>query len=119
MANPELRADEHPRHLCDLDLQYQPGQDAYSTAEGKLGGYIGSGQGRVEGTELKGNVTWDLYERSVGDFSCDSNFVGVIQTDDGAEISFDSKGFARVLDLSNTNKWTMHMGIKFQTEDPG
>ena len=73
--------------------------------------------GTAEGPQIKGRVRWDAYEKSVGKYSCDSEFVGVIETEDGAEIKFESKGFTRVLDRSKTNEWTMHQGIKFESGD--
>lgn len=105
------------KQLFELNLQYREGLAPFSSPEGKIGGYIGSGEGTADGPELRGTVRWDLYEKSVGDLSCETNFVGVIETDDGAEIRFDTKGFARVLDRSNTDAWTMNLGLKFETDD--
>ena len=105
------------RHVFDLRLKHQEEVEASSSAEGRLGGYIASGRGTAEGPQIRGRVRWDAYEKSVGEYSCDSEFVGTIETEDGAEIKFDSKGFARVLDRSKTNEWTMHQGIKFESDD--
>ncbi len=104
-------------HVFDLRLKHQEEVEASSSAEGRLGGYIASGRGTAEGPQIRGRVRWDAYEKSVGEDSCDSEFVGVIETEDGAEIKFESKGFARVLDRSKTNEWTMHQGIKFESDD--
>ena len=41
------------RHVFNLRLKHQGELEARSSAEGRLGGYIGSGQGTAEGPQIK------------------------------------------------------------------
>src|SRR5262249_59199700 len=46
-------------HLCTLELQYRPGMTASTSPEGKIGQYLGSGDGTVNGPWLQGRIRWD------------------------------------------------------------
>ncbi len=101
--------------LWELELQYRPELGARSSAEGRAGSYLGSGDGRAVGVSLTGRVRWDLYE-DTGKGVCATNFVGFIETDDGARIDFETTGFGLVPDRSAPNRWTMNGAVRFATE---
>lgn len=95
-------------------MQYQ-GQDAITSSQGKVGQYIGSGDGTVDG-EITGTIRWDLYE-AIDDGVCLTNFAGLLQTEDGATIRFDARGHGKVPDPQKPKEWVMVYGVKFDTED--
>jgi hypothetical protein len=102
--------------LFEVELQYQPGMEAVTSPEGRLGEYLGSGDGTVKGPNIQGTVRWDLYEVT-GEVRCQTNFAGVIDTDDGAEIRFDAQGFGMVPDGSKPHEWHMANAGQFDTQD--
>ena len=59
-------------YLFEVRMQYRQGQTAMSL-EGRVGEYIGSGDGSVMGKRIKGHIVWDLFEK-VGDDVCDVHF---------------------------------------------
>lgn len=99
----------------EIDLQYNP--DAPPVHEnGKVGEYIGSGYGRVEGDQFQGDVHWTLYEEVSAAF-CRSHLFGVITTPDSAEIRFDSSGYFLVPDSEQPHQWHTSAAVFFETED--
>lgn len=107
---------KHLEPLFELELQYREGMEAITDPAGNLGEYLGSGDGTVKGATLRGNVRWDLYEK-VGETRCQTNFAGVIETEEGAQIQFDAKGFGMVADPSKPNEWHMASAVQFETAD--
>ena len=103
--------------LFDLELQYQPDAVQHSSAEGRPGNYLGSGTGVATADRLNGTVRWDLYEDQAPD-RCETGFAGVITTDDGATISFDTRGWGYVPSKSEPNAWHMNAAVRFATDDP-
>lgn len=97
-------------------MQYQQGLSAITSAEGRIGPYLGSGDGAVEGQKIKGTVHWDLYE-AVGETRCEINFAGIIKTSDGVQIQFEAKGFGMVGDPDKPHKWRMVAALQFDTAD--
>ena len=104
------------QHSFEVELQYREGLEAITSPEGKLGEYLGSGDGTLKGGALQGTVRWDLYE-VLGKTSCQTNLAGVIETDDGAKIEFETKGFGMVPDDSHPHQWYMAHTVEFDTED--
>ena len=84
--------------------------------EGKVGEYIGSGEGIVEGPQIQGTVHWTLFE-AVNEVACQSNLFGLITTKDGAEIKFDSMGIFMVPDKEKPHLWATTAGVSFETKD--
>lgn len=103
-------------YLFDLELQYRQELSPITAPDGKIGEYIGSGDGTVNGTQLRGIIHWDLYE-AIGERVCQTNFAGIIDTDDSARIEFETKGFGLVPDPSKPNEWVMSYAVKFDTVD--
>lgn len=103
-------------HLFELELTYQPGLAAITSPEGRAGEYLGSGDGVAAGPGLQGAVRWDLYE-VVGETRCQTNFAGVINTEDGAEIRFEASGLGLVPDRAQPNRWRIANAVRFETAD--
>lgn len=102
--------------LFEIELQYREGMSAVTSPEGKIGQYLGSGDGTINGQPLQGTVRWDLYE-VVGETRCQTNFAGIIETDGGGQIHFGAKGFGMVPDPSKPNEWRMVSAVQFDTKD--
>lgn len=83
--------------------------------EGKVGEYIGSGVGKVNGSGINGNIYWTLFEAKT-DTVCQSNLFGVITTDDGTEIKFSSMGIFLVPEPDKPKLWATSAGVSFHTE---
>jgi hypothetical protein len=103
-------------HLFDIELQYQQGMAAVTSSENKIGHYLGSGDGAVKGPKLQGAVRWDLSEEQ-GEPVCRSNLRGLIETNDGAQINFDTMGFFMRPNKSNPQKWNATAAVHFNTTD--
>jgi hypothetical protein len=101
--------------LFEVQLQYKEGKPPVSS-QGKVGEYIGSGEGTVSGLKIKGTVHWTLFEAQ-SETVCESNLFGVIETDDGARISFDTMGFFMLPDKGSPNQWVTSAAVSFDTED--
>ncbi len=109
MSQPDLE------HLFDLNLIYKEDQPPVSL-DGKVGEYVGSGEGRASGQKLNGHVRWSLFEAPEG-LVCPSNLFGVITTEDGAEIRFDSMGFFRRPNDA-ASVWQVAAVVRFETQAP-
>lgn len=108
-------AEKTLKHLFDIVLLYQEGKMPVSI-EGKIGEYIGSGEGIVSGPKLNGKVHWTLFEAQTPTI-CQSNLFGLITTDDGATIEFDSMGVFMVPDKKSPHRWHTSAGVSFQTDN--
>lgn len=78
--------------MFEINLEYQQDKEPVYKND-KVGEYLGSGEGLVHG-RVNGTVQWSLFEAQCPVFYA-SNLFGIITTDDGAEIGFDSIGFFR------------------------
>jgi Protein of unknown function (DUF3237) len=101
------------RHLFDAELHYQEGMAPVRALEpGEH--LVGSGTGHVNGSRIRGALRWSNFEVVFDDY-CRLNIVGTIQTDDGAEVSFDSQGFA--VPPPGTGAWKVASAVRFAVED--
>ena len=100
--------------LFNAEMHYR-GQEAISSPKGKVGSYVGSGDGTVKG-RIQGVIHWDLYE-AIDEGVCLTNLAGSIHTDDGATIGFDARGHGKVPDPQKSKEWVMVYGVKFDTTD--
>jgi hypothetical protein len=119
----------HLSHFFDARLQYQTDMEAMVSGENREGALIGVGDGIVTGEKIQGNIRWALYsgncayvfvqagiEPPPGQHLCTVNPGGVIETDDGAEIWFDAKGYGlRGADATKPHMWTLTMAVQFKT----
>lgn len=106
-----------------------------SSGRGILGGpggeCIGSGTGRITGDRLSGTIRWSLYavdcahllvragvEPGPGDDLCRVHPAGIIETDDGAQIRFDARGYGlRGADRTRPHLWRLTAALHFATTD--
>lgn len=102
--------------LLELRLQYQEGMPPVISPEAGIGEYLGSGNGTVAGPRVQGTIYWDLFE-VVGERRCQTNFAGAIETEDGARIQFDARGYGMVIDRSRPDEWLMTSAVQFDTVD--
>lgn len=102
-------------HLFDMELEYRQGMHRVFPDKGKIGEYLGSGEGSVFGPKVNGVVRWDLFEEE-NDFICGSNLRGILKTDDGFEISFDSIGHFMKPDRDRPTRWVTSASVHFQTD---
>ena len=102
-------------------------EDAVVPADGREGVYIGNADGRVEGKKLSGTMRTSMFsgdcpvpgirkgaEPPKGLHLCTLNPGGIIETQDGARIRFDGKGYG----LSSPEKYRVSMTVAFATDDP-
>lgn len=97
--------------IADMTLHYRGQSDAPPT--GKLGRYLGDGDGTVDGEALRGRVVWSLFENQ-GAMACDASMIGRIETDEGAVIRFETLGFFQR--EADTQIWLLTAAIRFTTE---
>ncbi|MCI0410251.1 MAG: hypothetical protein L0191_17115, partial [Acidobacteria bacterium] len=92
-------------HLFDAEIHYRSDMEPVVPAEGREGELIGSGDGKVAG-KIRGTIRWSFFaadcayllvkagiEPPPGQHLCKTNPGGIIQTEDGATIWFDAKGY--------------------------
>lgn len=114
--------------LFDAALQFtsESPADAVVPATGREGEYLGSGTGNALGDRVRGTVQWSFYSgnclypsirrgESVPDglHLCTLNPGGFIDTDDGARISFDGRGFG----LRSPDVYRVSLILAFRTDD--
>jgi hypothetical protein len=78
------------------------------------GHLVGSGTGRVEGPRIIGTVRWSNFEQVFVDH-CRLSVAGIIETDDGVAIQFDSQGFA--LAPAGGSGWRVAAAVRFCVDD--
>jgi alkylmercury lyase len=100
-------------------------------AEGRDGELIGSGDGTVTGEKLVGTIRWSMFSADCvypliqagvtpppGQHLCTTNPGGVIETDDGAQVWFDARGYGlRGYEPSHPHLWHLTMALQFSTTD--
>lgn len=105
---------------------------AVDSAGQQDGDLIHSGEGTVRGSRIRGRIRWSFYARDCvyllvrsgatpppGRHLCYTHPTGSIETDDGASIRFDARGYGlRGYDPHHPERWRLSMGLQFQTDDP-
>ena len=118
--------------MFDARLQYQSDMQEVVTAETREGELVGSGDGTVTGAALSGNARWTMYagncayvfvraglEPPPGQHLCTVHPAGVIETDDGAQVWFDARGYGlRGADHGQPQLWALTMAVQFTTTEP-
>ena len=104
--------------LFQAELHYRPNVPPVELhdSSSRSGELLGSGDGVVRGATLQGRVHWSLFE--VQGPICETNIVGVITTDEGAQLEFETRGYGVVPDPNQSNLWDMPAVAKFRTESP-
>ncbi len=117
--------------LFDAELQYNPDVGVVVAADDREGDLIGNGDGRVVGRRFNGTIRWSFYAADcayllvkagvnpgLGQHLCRTNPGGVIETDDGAVIRFDARGYGlRGYDPSQPHRWRLTAALQFATAD--
>ncbi len=99
-------------HLFDAELVYRSEMEPL-TQEGE-GELIGSGDGSVVGHAITGTLAWTLFERP-GKLSCAMNPVAVIETEEGARVRLEARGFARRSDEAS-RIWAVAATLRFESD---
>lgn len=115
MPDKDSKPGTHLEHLFDVELEYRQGMARVLPDGGKIGEYLGSGEGAVFGSKVNGVVHWDLF-REEDEFICGSNLRGLIKTDDGSRINFDSVGYFLRPDMARPTEWVTTASVHFQTD---
>jgi len=115
-------------HLFDAAVRFtsESPEDALVPPEGREGVYLGSGDGVATGQRMHGRLRWSFYSGNclypqirrgepVPDRLnlCTINPGGYIESDDGARIAFDGKGFG----LRSPERYRVSMTLAFRTDD--
>ena len=117
--------------LFDAEAQHQPGMAPVVSPKGREGELVASGTGKVRGKRIRGTIRVTFYSAECvfpqvlagkpvdpGLHVCKENPGGFIETDDGALIEIDGKGFGmRGFDPREPQRWRLMMGIRFATTD--
>jgi hypothetical protein len=114
--------------LFSAALQYRSTseRDTVVPAYGRDGAYVGSGDGTIKGGRLRGTLNWSLWAgdclypmvrkgQAVPDglHICTMNPTAFIQTEDGARIRFDGRGYG----LRQAGQYRVSLTLVFGTED--
>ena len=123
----------HERQLAQLFIAAlaftsESSSDAVVSAEGREGAYIGSGNGTVWGDRVRGTMSWSLYAgdclypfirrgEAVPDavHLCTLSPGGFIDTEDGARIRFDGRGYG----LRSREWYKLSATLTFVTDHRG
>lgn len=117
-TNEEIQGADVVGRELEVRLRYRQGMAPVRQPHARPGEYLGSGDGTVDGPGLHGAVRWDLNE-FVGQEACQMFFAGIVETDDGAAISFDTLGFGLVRDpAAAPSRWDVTATVRFETDDP-
>ncbi len=123
------RGDGRAEMLFKAVLQYRSESVTYAVvpAEGHEGDFLGSGDGTVTGDRLHGTMRWSAWSgnclyplirkgQKVPDklHLCTFNPSGFIETNDGARIRFDARGYG----LRSPERYRVSTTLAFSTEDP-
>lgn len=116
---------EHP---FDAELHYRAGIEPLVEPGGREGELIGSGDGVANGEKLSGRLRWSMFAADCpyrpdggardtdGDHLCTTNPALMIETDDGATIWIDARGYG--LRRQNADpRWVLTASLRFQTDD--
>ena len=117
--------------LFEAESRHRPDMAPVVSGEGREGELIRSGEGKVRGERIRGTIRVTFYSAECvfpqvlaghpvdpGLHVCKENPGGFIETDDGALIEIDGKGFGmRGFDPKEPQRWRLMMGIRFATTD--
>ncbi|HEX6976607.1 MAG TPA: DUF3237 family protein [Vicinamibacterales bacterium] len=115
-------------HLFDAAVRFtsESLDDAVVTPDEREGEYLGSGDGVATGERVRGRLRWSFYAgnclypqirrgEAVPDdlHLCTLNPGGYIESDDGARIAFDGRGYG----LRSPDRYRLSMTMAFRTDD--
>ena len=117
-------------HFFDFEL-HDPNSESFISAKNRDGPFIASATGTITGEEIHGKIKMSFYaadcayllvqagvDPGPGQHLCKENDGGIIETEDGAKITFDTRGYGlRGADPLNPKKWRLAMAVQFSTKD--
>jgi uncharacterized protein DUF3237 len=118
-------------HFFDFSLKVDPSREPYVSSRNREGVFITNSTGTVTGEKIRGRIKLSFFaqdcayllvqagiEPSPGQHLCKENDGGIIETEDGAKITVDTKGYGlRGADTANPWKWRLAMTVQFSTND--
>jgi hypothetical protein len=102
-------------HLFDAELHYRPDLAPLVPTSEREGELTGSGDGAVNGGRLAGSLRWTLFEVP-GELACAMAPVAEIETEDGARVRFEARGYGRRATREN-RVWKVAATLRFETAD--
>jgi hypothetical protein len=112
-----MTGDSSAEQRVDVEMRYRPGMPPVGRPRDQPGEYLGSGDGTIIGPGLQGTIRWDLNEQ-VGRDACQMFFAGVVDTEEGSTISFETLGFGQVTDPATAPaRWTVTAAARSVTDD--
>ena len=115
MTNVALGTEWVLEPIADFQLRYDKDTPRITSGDPHVGSYLGSGTGEAQGSLLRGNIRWDLFEAQ-GETLCGANFRGEVQTEEGTIVEFDCLGFLRRPEAGQ-HIWTMSGSVVFLSDD--
>jgi Protein of unknown function (DUF3237) len=118
-------------HFFDFDLEANPSREPYVSSRNREGAFITNSTGTMTGEKIRGRIKLSFFaqdcayllvqagiEPSPGQHLCKENDGGIIETEDGAKITVDTKGYGlRGADAAIPRKWRLAMTVQFSTSD--
>jgi hypothetical protein len=118
-------------HFFDFDLEANPSREPYVSSKNREGVFITNSTGIVTGEKIRGRIKLSFFaqdcahlmvqagiEPSPGQHLYKENDGGIIETEDGAKITVDTKGHGLLgADAANPRKWRLAMTVQFSTND--
>ncbi len=118
-------------HAFDFDLEATPSREPFVSTKNREGVFIVNAVGTVKGETIRGKIRMSFFavdcayllvqagrDPGPGQHLCKENDGGVLETEDGARITFDTKGYGlRGADPSFPKRWRLAMAVQFSTTD--
>ena len=118
-------------HAFDFDLKASPDRKPYVSAKDREGVFIVNAVGTVKGDMIRGRIKMSFFaldcayllvqagvDPGPGQHLCKESDGGVIETEDGVRIFFDTRGYGlRGADPSFPKRWRLAMTTQFSTTD--
>jgi hypothetical protein len=101
--------------LCQMRLRYEGGVEMIRPYGGEEGTAYGTGDGRVEGERLSGDVRWVNHPHRRSDGAMMPDCHGTITTDDGALLMFSMTG--RTIWFDDGGSGAQVLPLTMETED--
>ena len=118
-------------HVFDFDLAASSAREPFVSSKGRDGEFIVNGSGIVRGEKVRGKISLSFFakdcayllvqagiEPTPGQHLCKESDGGVIETEDGARIIVDTRGYGlRGYDPTHPKRWRLAMTVQFSTDD--
>jgi hypothetical protein len=103
--------------LCSMDLTYTDGFTLIRPYGGESGLGWGVGTGTVDGDRLRGTARWSNHPARRGDGAMLPAARGVIETEDGAKVTFDLTGRTVFVDRDGVSMGRQLLLCLFESQD--